>query len=517
MMKNQQLMMAISFAILVKAPLQAEEWKTKTQEEWSSNSASSPQLEIKDGMLRATADRAVYKSVLKSFDSKRSPKSIIVHQSTAWLNWQAVKDMKPKGAGGAPIFMKKAAGDYWLLSIVNRSLPKAKKGAAPVKLAGFDTPLLPTTDPNQFLAKGGEKLGQGGYRAWQSKDMKNWVYHGSVTTRKGAWATSAEFVDGKAYIYHDYPNDQDPHLTIDEDLTDGLPGKEMGKVFADPSHGSDSAVIRDLEGKFHIIYEDWSPIDASVRAWDSPLAGHTVSEDGINDFEILAPAVDERTTPTGEIGTYFHPHWHKTDPENYPGVVVPEDIPQHRIKKGGVFSQAKYEIHSPAQRAYGDWSAISIGGQYYLFADYDPVGAKSKSEMSVAWFTSSSIDEQFTLCGNIGSGHPDPDIMFAEGQFYLVTQNQLDYISPGPWVDGVEVRVGVDTDNDKAVDQWTEWSVVKESYDHIEGFSKQVSKTPAQADLSELPEGFGFQYEIRLTDKTSNDVKPVIDQVTLQF
>ena len=504
-------------ALMQTTSLHAEEWNVKSQAEWESNLAGSDQVEVKDGMVSATADTAIYKSVLKSFEDKRSAKSITINQSTAWLNWEGVEGMKPKGAGGAPIFMKKAAGDYWFMSSANKSLPKAKEGAEPVKLAGFDTLLLPTIEPNQFIAKGGEKTARGGYRAWQSKDMKNWVYHGVVTTAKGAWSTSAEFVDGKAYIYHDYPNDQDPHLTIDSDLTDGLPGKEMGKVFADPSHGSDSAVIRDLDGNFHIIYEDWSPINASVRAWDSPLAGHTVSKDGINDFKILAPAVDERTTPTGEIGTYFHPHWHKTDPENYPGVVVPEDIPKHRIQKGELFSQAEYEIHSPEQRAYGDWAAISIGGQYYLFADYDPVGAKSKSGMSVAWFTSSSIDEQFTLCGNIGSGHPDPDIMFAEGQFYLVTQNKIDYISPGPWVDGVEVRVGVDTDNDKAVDQWTEWSVIKERYDHIEGFSKQVAKTPAQVDLSTLPEGFGFQYEIRLTDKTANEVKPMIDQVTLSF
>jgi hypothetical protein len=48
--------------------------------------------------------------------------------------------------------------------------------------------------------------------------------------------TTAEFVDGKAYLYYDFPNDADPHLYIDEDLTDGKPGKDMGLVFKDPSH-----------------------------------------------------------------------------------------------------------------------------------------------------------------------------------------------------------------------------------------------------------------------------------------
>ena len=34
--------------------------------------------------------------------------------------------------------------------------------------------------------------------------------------------------------------------------------------------------------------------------------------------------------------------------------------------------------------------------------------------MSVGWFTSASIDKPFTWCDHIGTGHPDPDIAFAE-------------------------------------------------------------------------------------------------------
>ena len=110
---------------------------------------------------------------------------------------------------------------------------------------------------------------------------------------------------------------------------------------------------------------------------------------------------------------------------------------------------------------------------------------------------------------------PDPDIMFAEGKFYLATQQNEDFVSPGPWVEGVEVRVGVDTDNDQTVDKWTEWTKVKETYDYIEGFSKQVSKTPAELDLSSLPAGFGFQFEVKLKDTTKNESKPILDKVEL--
>ena len=107
--------------------------------------------------------------------------------------------------------------------------------------------------------------------------------------------------------------------------------------------------------------------------------------------------------------------------------------------------------------------------------------------------------------------------MFAEGQFYLVTQTPKDFVSPGPWVETVEVRVGVDTNNDALVNTWSDWQAVKESYDYTPGFSKQVKKTSAAMDLSKLPQGFGFQFEVRMTDTTENESKPILDSIELEF
>ena len=137
--------------------------------------------------------------------------------------------------------------------------------------------------------------------------------------------------------------------------------------------------------------------------------------------------------------------------------------------------------------------------------------------MSAAWFTSRSLNEEFTFCDHIGNGHPDPDICFAEGRFYLVTQQATDYSSPGPWVEKVETRVGVDTDNDGGIDHWSDWQAVKETYDYTPGFAKQIKKTPAVVDLSKLPAGYGFQFEVRMTDTTENKSKPMLDKVTLKF
>ena len=495
-----------------------ENWVIDSAKDWKNATAEQENLVIKDGMASPTAKAATFRSKLQRFDQKRAAQSLTIDQSPIWQNWSRTKKVGPPNLGGAPITLQMAPDNYWMFGSKRNSRKNKPHTPLPAKLEGFDIPLVTTPYSNLFIAPGGLKNNQGGYHGWQSRDMINWVYHGPVTPPHANWATTAEMVDGKVYLYYDYPNDQDPHLIIDDNLTDGLPGKDMGMAFLDPSDGSDSAIIRDLDGKFHLIQEDWSPIDPSTHAWDSPLAMRATSEDGIKDFKIQSPPVDERTKPTGKFAEYFHPHWHlSTRKDEFPAKPVPANIPQHRLKKGDVRSFAKYEIHEPEQNAYGDWAAISIGGQYYLFCDFDPTTEHGKEGMSVAWFTSSSLGEKFTFCDNIGKGHPDPDIIFAEGKFYLATQTPQSFISPGPWVNGVEVRVGIDTTNDGTINQWTDWSTVKETYRSIPGFAKQVAKTPAQLDLSKLPAAFGYQFEVKLSDTTENKSKPILDKITLSF
>lgn len=465
-----------------------------TAQQWLQAVKQSKGINFKDGLAALTGKVGHFQSVIWSFKEKCSVRYIVFRQSPFWQNWEPVDNLGPTNLADAPVLLSLGPENYWIFGRYSSAAPK--KGFQPqdVMLAGFDIPLKTTPFSRQFDAPGGLRKGLGGYHAWQSRDMVNWVHHGPVTEKFSRWVTTAEYADGKTYIYYDYPNDQDPHLYIDEDLTDGVPGRNRGMAFRDPSHGSDCAVIRDLDGRFHLIYEDWSPINARTHSWDSPLAGHAVSDDGISGFNILSPAVDFRTTPTGEVAEYLHPHW-KQHPEWDSNV-------------------GRYNIHKPGQDAFGDWAAICIGGQYYLFGDYHPAG-KSRREMRVAWFTSSSLNKEFLLCGTIGTGHPDPDIAFAEGQFYLVTQMQTDYVSPGPWVEKVEARVGVDTDKDDKIDRWTAWKEIKERYAHIPGFARQIRSIAARLDGSVLPAGYGFQIEIKLTDSTSNKSRPVLDQLYL--
>lgn len=467
-----------------------------SQAAWEESAGQIEGLSVEEGTVRSIATSGKFHSKVQVSGEKRKASRIVFEQSRTWLNWTAVDPVGPSNLGDAPVFLTLGAGDYWMFGRYRQREESEEFQPMKAELEGFDIPLMTTPFENQFDGPGGQEKGLGGYHAWQSRDMVHWVHHGPVTEDFSRWVTSAEQVDGKTLIYYDYPNDQDPHLYVDEDLTDGLPGTDLGMVFADPSDGSDCGVIRSLDGAFHLIYEDWSPINAGQHSWDSPLAGHAVSADGISPFEIVAPAVDRRTHPTGTFKEYPHPHWR-----------------QHPDWDSDV---ARYEVHEPEQDAFGDWAAISVGGQYYLFGDYHPAGG-SRNDMSVAWFTAPDMGEPFEFCARMGNGHPDPDIGFAEGQFYLVTQTDTDFVSPGPWVPGVEARVGVDTNGDGEADTWTKWQEVEEQYHLIEGFSKQVARTDASLDLRTLPPGYGHCFAFRVTDATENDSRPELEKIILFF
>ena len=81
----------------------------------------------------------------------------------------------------------------------------------------------------------------------------------------------------------------------------------------------------------------------------------------------------------------------------------------------------------------------------------------------------------------------------------------------------MEVRVGVDTTNDGFADTWTDWQEVKEQYESIQGFAKQVKRIPTSMDLSTLPEGFGFFFELRIEGTTANASSPTLDRIELRF
>jgi hypothetical protein len=421
---------------------------------------------------------------VKTFPKKQKLTSVVFEQSPVWDNWKQIDDITPPGLGNAYVFLPVAPGDYYVFATQTGPKIKYPKG-------------LDKKARQQFKREQQKKnpgpARAGGYHAWHSSDLKEWKHLGQVC--KSNWMTTAEYADGKFYLYYDEPNDQDPHLIVDNDLADGVPGEYHGKVFDDPSHGSDCGVFRDEDGTFHMIYEDWSPINARQNAWDSPLAGRVSSADGITGFTFgeHPPAVDHRTKPTGETATYEH----------------------SSMKVSNKGKPLEYKVHDPKQNAYGDWTMIKVGRHYHLFCDFD--AADHSKAMRMGRFHSDDLDKEFTWSGEIGEGfHPDPSIGFAEGKFYAIMQKETDFVSPGPWVAGVEARAGVDTDGDGKTDQWTEWQSVQESYSQKPGFARIVDVQPATLETSSLPAGTGFQFQYRSTS-LPNGVQPIMDRVELVF
>ncbi|MEM9478669.1 MAG: hypothetical protein AAGA58_03295 [Verrucomicrobiota bacterium] len=463
----------------------AENWVIDTHDDWKEAAASQADQRITEtGFIEPQAEEAKFESIVKSFSDKRKLTSVIFEQSPVWDNWEQIEDITPSGMGNALVILPVAPGDYYVFGTNPGSPIPYPEGLNKEERNAFR---------KEFRKKNPAPPREKGYHAWHSTDLKEWKHLGPVCWSN--WMTTAEYADGKFYLYYDEPNDQNPHLIVDDNLHDDKPGKDYGEVFADPSHGSDCGVFRDEDGTFHMFYEDWSPINARANAWDSPLAGRVSSPDGITGFSYgeHPPAVDHRTNPTGKKGTYIH----------------------SSMERSNNGQPLEYEIHEPEQDAYGDWTAIKVGKYYHLFCDYDP--ADHSKSMRMGRFHSDSLEKEFTWSGEIGEGfHPDPSVGFAEGKFYAIMQRGSDFVSPGPWVDGVEARAGVDTDADGKIDEWMEWQAVTESYSQKPGFARIVDVNPATLDVTEFPAGRGFQFQFR-TKSLDNGVQPIMDKVELVF
>ena len=414
----------------------------------------------RDVGLIISQNEAFFRSQLIRFEKKQRILSITVKQSDVWNNWKKIPKITPKELVDAPVFVPVKKNEYWLLGRHQR-------------------------------------YSKNGYHAWFSSNMIEWEHKGIVTSLANKWVTSAEYYDGRFYIYYDKPNDEDPHLIIDEDLADNKQGKDMGRVFHDPSHGSDIAVFRDEDGLFHIIYEDWSPINPRENHWDSPLAGHTSSKDGITNFSPHKhpPVIDKRTKATGKNIPYEpHPNQLVPAPDNNPYI---------------------YEEHIPTQEVFGDYAMIKVGGIYYIFSDYAPVN----QSIRLAKFYSRNIYTEFTSAGSIGEGfHPDPTIGFAEDRFWLIIQSRkgvnFDFISNGPWNRKVQIRFGIDTNNDGVTDLWTNYQEIKEIYKQKENFVYIVEKASAMAVVNKEAYGVVVELKVETEDRES---KIIIESIEIKY
>ncbi|MFP4053721.1 MAG: hypothetical protein ACLFV7_07655, partial [Phycisphaerae bacterium] len=275
-----------------------------SSDDWTA-AANGGDYTIADGLVTPGQSSATFQSTVRTFDEKQEFHSLTFRQSAGWgaSQWTDVPAKLPLDGGkpigdDAPVFLSPAAGDYWYFNAI----------------------------------KNGQR-----YQAWHSTDMENWSERKDSV---GLQINSAEYDNGQ-FFFH-YGSDKDPSVLVDSNLNNSYSNSsdrtDHGKRF--DNRGSDVAAFRDLDGTHHIIYEDWSPfsdpdyphwdaLSANAARWDSPLAGHVSSPDGVYGY-----AKDDHPAP---IDT-------RSD---------------------------------PTTNAFGDYELIRVGDTYYLFGDYHPQGAGS--------------------------------------------------------------------------------------------------------------------------------------------
>ena len=490
-------------------PIAGPNWVIDDSEEWAEAiDQGNSVFTTADGFATSIGSNGVFQSRVQLFTQMQTFEELVIRQNKQWTinKWGNPSQVDPgiynnddvgpelgnDGDIDAVVFLLVQDGDYWV----------------------FDR-----------QAGGGSS-----YHAYHSTDMQNWVDKGII----GAgfdWVTTSEFHDGKIFIYTDRPNDHDPSLvTIDYVAGSGQVfdsnGNEItgtsistinsnriavtdhGVILAKPevtvngttfslAGGSDNCVFRDPDdGQFHIIHENWSHQNASRFSFDSNIASHAISPDGINGF-----VFDEATRPIDLPGNFITQN-QATDSASFTqrnGNVQTVDLNGILFHVGDHPNRLHLFRLTDQLHAWGDYSMIKVGQTYYLFADDD-----DESGIGLSYWYGESLNEGFTYGGRLLNGlHPDPGVGFAEGNFLLMLQQNNggtygnDLLSNGPWVRGVEAQAGVDVDGDGEIDLWSDWQEVTESYYQIDGFSKAFGINEAQLDTSTLPDGYGFAFRLR--------------------
>lgn len=489
-------------------PIAGPNWIVDSADQWAQaidNDISA--FGVADGFATSLIDDSLFQSRVQAFTTKQMFHQLVIHQSKEWPaeQWQGPSVVDPSiyddndvgpsnsstGDRDAPVFLSPQDGDYWV----------------------FD--------------RGGDNR----YHGYYSTDMINWVDKGRIGNDPEEngfrWVTTAEYHDGKIFIYTDRPNDHDPSaVTIDYVAgsgvvldTSGNPTDSSGDIIAindfgvvlekpevtvngttySLAAGSDNTVFRDpADGQFHMIHEDWSHHNAERYRWDSNIAGHAVSPDGINDF-----IFGEAARPIFLPGNYITRE-QATDSSSYTqlsGNVETVELNGIEYFVGNHPERLHLFRLTDQLHAWGDYSMIKVGEIYYLFVDDD-----SPSEgIGLGYWYGDSLNEEFTYGGRIVDGiHPDPGAGFAEGNFLMMIQGNdndaifgNDLLSSGPWAEGIEAQAGVDTDGDGLIDAWSDWQAVSEEYSRIEGYAKAFGVEEAVLDMSTLPAGYGVAFRLR--------------------
>ncbi|MDG2180337.1 MAG: hypothetical protein P8L78_01485, partial [Mariniblastus sp.] len=89
-------------ALLVGAPLQADDWTIDSAADWKQNIQSAEGAVVADGSVSPKAKKALITTKIHTSDVKRSAKSLVVNQSAIWQNWNPIENLGPLNLADAP-------------------------------------------------------------------------------------------------------------------------------------------------------------------------------------------------------------------------------------------------------------------------------------------------------------------------------------------------------------------------------------------------------------------------------
>ena len=490
-------------------PIEVSNWIVDSEDEWAvaidnDNSA----FRLADGFATSNINESVFQSRVQTFTQKQTFQNMVIRQNIQWTGnkWGNPSEVDPdlysdndvgpaitgEGDRDAPVFLLIQDGDYWVFD-------RQASGSV--------------------------------YHAYHSTDMVTWQDKGIIGTGFN-WVTTAEYHNGQIFIYTDLPNDHDPTLLTfpyvagsgevfadnGSQISGTVPSINNGSRIAATNHGvildkpevtidgttfslaggSDNCVFRDpSDGQFHIIHENWSRQNAEQFSFDSNIASHAISPDGITGF-----VFDEGVRPINVPGNLIT-EAEATDDDSFTqrnGNVQTIEIDGDLFHVGNHPNRQHLFRLTDQLQAWGDWTMIKVGEIYYLFADDD-----QEDGIGLGYWYGDSLEAEFTYGGRLRDGlHPDPGVGFGEGNFVMMLQSTdgdnvfgNDLLSHGPWVQGIEAQAGVDVDGDGQIDEWTDWQGVSESYSQIPGYSKAFDVQEAMLDTSSLPSGYGFSFRLR--------------------
>jgi len=109
------LTITLGMMFLVNAIAEADElWIIDSQSEWTAETIARSSLEIKDGLVSPTGEKATLRSKLKTFENKRTARSIVFEQSPIWQNWEPVSNIGPSNLRDAPVMLCLGPNNYWM-------------------------------------------------------------------------------------------------------------------------------------------------------------------------------------------------------------------------------------------------------------------------------------------------------------------------------------------------------------------------------------------------------------------